>query len=115
MSEVAQSDDTTPSYVGTGAPTVTSMDGLSNTGIVWITSRDGELSAYRAIPVSELTPSRTLLTWQWVTDVKPDGKLERMILPTGIKSTKFQRPAFGNGRVYMSTSTGHIACYGKKS
>lgn len=47
--------------------------------------------------------------------MKPDGKLEKIILPTGIKSTKFQRPAFGNGRVYMSTSTGHIACYGKKS
>lgn len=58
MSEVAQSNDTTPSYVGTGAPTVTSMDGQNNTGIVWITSRDGELSAYSAIPVSRLTPSR---------------------------------------------------------
>lgn len=65
MSEVAQSDDTIPSYIGTGVPTVTSMDGLSNTGIVWITSRDGELNAYRAIPVSELirTPSCiTLIT-----------------------------------------------------
>lgn len=61
MSEVAQSSDTTPSYIGTGAPTVTSMDGLAGTGIVWITTRYGELNAYRAIPNSELTPSRLLV------------------------------------------------------
>lgn len=48
------------------------------------------------------------------TDLDPDGKLEKITLTAGIKSSKFQRPAFGNGRVYVSTSTGHIACYGQK-
>lgn len=47
-------------------------------------------------------------------EVELDGKLEKINSLVGIKSAKFQRPAFGNGRVYISTSTGHIACYGKK-
>lgn len=57
MLEVAQSDDTIPSYIGTGVPTVTSMDGVAGTGIVWVTARDGELNAYRAIPTSEFALS----------------------------------------------------------
>lgn len=65
MSEVAQSDDTIPSYIGTGAPTVTSMDGIAGTGIVWITSRDGELNAYRAVPASELAPSDRIQMLKW--------------------------------------------------
>lgn len=93
FTDVARSDDTA-SNIGTGIPTVTSLDGTAGTGIVWFTTRDGDLNAYRAIPVS--------------------GVLQRINLPTGIKSSKFQRPAFGDGRVYVSTSTGHIACFGKK-
>ncbi|KAH8153854.1 uncharacterized protein LAJ45_01621 [Morchella importuna] len=94
LTDVARSDNTA-SHIGTGIPTVTSFDGAAGTGILWFTTRDGDLNAYRAIPVN--------------------GVLQRINLPTsGIKSAKFQRPAFGNGRVYVSTSDGNIVCFGKK-
>jgi iron transport multicopper oxidase len=113
LTDVARSDNTA-SHIGTGIPTVTSFDGAAGTGILWFTTRDGDLNAYRAIPVSKLTLHLSAIITPTEAECEIDGVLQRINLPTGIKSAKFQRPAFGNGRVYVSTSNGHIACFGKK-
>ena len=37
----------------------------------------------------------------------------RIQLPPTPSVTKFQRPAFGDGRLYLSTSNGYIQCLGE--
>lgn len=37
----------------------------------------------------------------------------RIQLPPTPSVTKFQRPSFGDGRLYLSTSDGYIQCLGK--
>ncbi|KUJ08913.1 uncharacterized protein LY89DRAFT_676796 [Mollisia scopiformis] len=74
-------------FAGVGAPTVTSLNGQTGSAIVWLADVNNGLVAYNAIPVDGvLQPISTVST----------GRLQ-----------KYQRPAFGNARVY-TTETNQI-------
>ncbi|RDW79993.1 hypothetical protein BP6252_04631 [Coleophoma cylindrospora] len=79
--------------VGIGPPTVTTYKGQAGTGIVWIADPNAGLVAYNAVPslTGELTP----------IPLPPTGGLN-----------KFQRPAFGDGRLYVSDNNGNVICMG---
>lgn len=85
---VAQSPDTASGRVGTGPATVTTLGGQAGTGILWIVDPDAGLRAYQAVPSG--------------------GTLNKIILPPSPAVSKYQRPGFGNGRYYISTSNGNI-------
>jgi hypothetical protein len=88
FTQVSQTPDTSAGRVGTGPATVTTYKGESGTGILWIVDPDAGLRAYNAVPV--------------------DGVMTKINLPASPSVSKFQRPAFGNGRYYISTSDGQI-------
>ena len=58
--------------------------GQSGTGLVWITDVEGGLKVYKAVPGS-------------------DGNLEKLNIPPTGGMNKFQRPAFGDGRLYVTS------------
>ncbi|EDO03017.1 hypothetical protein SS1G_05494 [Sclerotinia sclerotiorum 1980 UF-70] len=61
-------------------------------GILWISDPNAGLKAYNAVPVNGiLTP----------ISLPPTGGLN-----------KFQRPAFGDGRLYVSDTNGNVICLG---
>ncbi|EPE25666.1 hypothetical protein GLAREA_01578 [Glarea lozoyensis ATCC 20868] len=78
--------------VGIGTPTITSYKGKAGTGILWITDPDAGLRAFNAVPVN--------------------GILSPISLPPTGGLNKFLRPAFGDGRLYVTTSNGNIICMG---
>lgn len=78
---------------GVGHTVVTTMNGEPGTGILWICDVDGNhLRAYGTVPVNGVLPSLGL--WN------------------NVAQTKFSRPVFGNGRVYLTTQTGYITAFG---
>ncbi|KAK9366097.1 WSC domain-containing protein [Lipomyces kononenkoae] len=78
--------------VGTGIPTITTYQGQPGTGILWVADPDQGLQAFNAVPANgTLTP----------IPIPPTGGLN-----------KFIRPAFGDGRVYVSDASGHVMCMG---
>ncbi|KAH8684343.1 hypothetical protein BGZ60DRAFT_547896 [Tricladium varicosporioides] len=78
--------------VGIGAPTITTYKGQPGTGILWICDPTAGLVAFNAVPVNSiLTPIK----------IPPTGGLN-----------KFLRPAFGDGRLYVSDNNGNIICMG---
>lgn len=78
--------------VGIGVPTVTTYKGQAGTGILWISDPNAGLQAFNAVPVNGiLTP----------ISLPPTGGLN-----------KFLRPAFGDGRLYVSDSNGNVICLG---
>jgi hypothetical protein len=81
-------DESSSGRVGVGPPTITTYKGQPGTGIVWIVDPDAGIRAYNAVPVN--------------------GKMIRIPLPATPFVGKFQRPAFGNGRYYMSTTNNNI-------
>lgn len=85
---VSQTPDTSAARVGTGPATITSLNGQAGTGILWVVDPDAGLRAYNAVPVN--------------------GVMTKINLPASPSVSKFQRPAFGNGRYYISTSNGKI-------
>jgi hypothetical protein len=85
---VSQTPDTSAGRVGTGPATVTTYQGQPGTGILWIVDPDAGLRAYNAVPV--------------------DGNMTKINLPVTPAVSGFQRPAFGDGRYYISTSDGQI-------
>jgi hypothetical protein len=85
---VAQTPDTSAGRVGTGPATVTTYQGQPGTAILWVVDPDAGLRAYNAVPV--------------------DGVMTKINLPVTPAVSGFQRPAFGNGRYYISTSDGQI-------
>jgi hypothetical protein len=89
---VGQSPDTSAGRVGTGPPTITTLNGQPGTGILWVIDPDAGIKAYNAVPVN--------------------GNLTKINLPFSPAVSKFQRPGFGNGRLYISTSNGNILAYG---
>lgn len=80
---VGHTNGSSAGRVGVGVPTITSYKGQAGTGILWITDVDGGLNAYNAVP-------------------NQDGVLARIQLPPTNGLNKFQRPAFGDGRLYVT-------------
>jgi len=80
--------------VGAGIPTITTNKGQAGTAIMWTTDPDAGLRAWYAVPQS-------------------DGTFKRIkSIPQTAGSVKFQRPAFGDGRVYTTDSNGFLYCLG---
>jgi hypothetical protein len=88
---VAQTDDSSPGAVGVGAATITTLNGQAGTAILWVVDTNG-IRAYNAVPVN--------------------GKMIGIELPPTTSPSKFQRPAFGNGRYYMNNLNGQVTGYG---
>jgi iron transport multicopper oxidase len=78
--------------VGIGVPTVTTYKGQAGTGILWISDPNAGLQAFNAVPVN--------------------GVLTPISLPPTGGLNKFLRPAFGDGRLYVSDSSGNVMCLG---
>lgn len=79
-------------FAGRASPTVTSLNGQPGTGIVWLADINTGLVAYHAVPVG--------------------GVLVPITIPSTGRLTKYQRPVFGNGRVYVSNGQSVIAVAG---
>ncbi|KAI4261331.1 MAG: hypothetical protein L6R42_003465 [Xanthoria sp. 1 TBL-2021] len=92
FSKVGQSPENSAGRVGVGTPTVTTYKGQSGTGIVWVTDVDAGLKAYKAVPDAS-------------------GNLIRINIPPTGGLNKFQRPAFGDGRLYV-TAVSRVICMG---
>jgi len=89
---VGQTSTNGAGRVGVGVPIVTTYKGQAGTGILWIADPSAGLQAFNAVPVNGiLTP----------IPLSPTGGLN-----------KFQRPAFGDGRLYVSNSNGNVICLG---
>ncbi|KAK2802927.1 hypothetical protein FQN50_007172 [Emmonsiellopsis sp. PD_5] len=86
---------------GIGVPTITTAldpeSGRAKTGsgIVWLTDPEAGLRAWYAIPSEE-------------------GILRSIGLPPVGTTNKFQRPVFGNSRVYIINGEGELICLGVK-
>jgi iron transport multicopper oxidase len=78
--------------VGIGIPTVTTYKDQPGTGILWISDPSAGLQAFNAVPVN--------------------GVLTQINIPATGGLNKFQRPAFGDARLYTSDSNGHVICLG---
>ena len=79
--------------VGPGIPTITTNKGRPGTAIMWSTDPDAGLRAWYAVP-------------------KPDQTMQRINLPQIAGINKFQRPAFGDGKVYTTDANGVLYCLG---
>ena len=93
FSKVGQSADVSAGRVGVGVPTITTYKGQAGTGIVWITDVDAGLKAYKAVPDSA-------------------GNLVKINIPPTGGLNKFQRPAFGDGRLYVTDTNARLICMG---
>lgn len=89
---VGQTTGPAAGRVGVGIPTTTSYKGQVGTGILWISDPSLGLQAYNAVPVNGV--------------LKPIP-----IVATG-GLNKFQRPAFGDGRLYTTDGNGNVMCLG---
>ncbi|KAF3934543.1 hypothetical protein ABW19_dt0208421 [Dactylella cylindrospora] len=93
FTQVGKTDETNAGRVGTGIPTITSMNGQAGTGILWLTDVDNGLRAWNAVP-------------------NADGTMTRLTLPPVTYVGKWQRPGFGDGKLYIPGSNGKITCLG---
>lgn len=92
FSQVGKSNEASAGRVGVGVPTVTSLNGQIGSGILWMTDPDAGLRAWYAVP--------------------QNGILQTIPMPQISGANKFQRPAFGDGRVYVTDSNGIVYCLG---
>ena len=91
---VGRTTETAAGRQGVGHDAVTSLGGAAGTGIVWIVDVEGlTLRAYGAVPDAQ-------------------GMLPTYALLDNAGQSKFSRPAFGNKRVYVTTSTGFVTAFG---
>ncbi|KAL8946506.1 MAG: hypothetical protein Q9222_007107 [Ikaeria aurantiellina] len=93
FSKVGQSPDSSAGRVGVGVPTVTTYKGQPGTGIVWVTDVEAGLKAYKAVPDAS-------------------GNLIKINIPPTGGLNKFQRPAFGDGRLYVTDNNARVICMG---
>lgn len=93
FSLVAQTNEVSAGRVGVGIPVVTTYQGNAGTAILWMTDPNAGIRAWYAVP-------------------GPSGILQTINLPQIGGANKFQRPAFGNGRVYTTDSTGILYALG---
>lgn len=92
FSKVAQTNEISAGRVGVGVPTVTTYKGNPGTAILWMTDPDAGLRAWFAVP--------------------NNGILQNIPLPQIGGVNKFQRPAFGDGKVYTTDANGVLYCLG---
>jgi iron transport multicopper oxidase len=90
---VGQTKTVAAGRVGIGIPTVTTYKGQPGTGILWVGDPNLGLQAFNAVPDAS-------------------GTLTPITLPPTNGLNKFQRPAFGDGRVYVSDTNGNVYCLG---
>ncbi|KAJ9158479.1 WSC-domain-containing protein [Coniochaeta hoffmannii] len=83
---------TSAGRAGVGQPTVTTNGGRAGSGILWITDVNTGLRAFKAVPDS-------------------NGVLQSITLPATPGINKYQRPAFGDGRAFV-TANNKIICLG---
>jgi iron transport multicopper oxidase len=81
--------------VGIGPPTITTYKGQAGTGILWVTDPQNGLQAFNAVPDNT-------------------GTLTPITLPPTGGLNNFQRPAFGDGTVYVSDNNGNVYCLGPR-
>ncbi|KAF1944290.1 hypothetical protein EJ02DRAFT_501623 [Clathrospora elynae] len=79
---------------GAGLPTVTSKQGKSGSGIVWVTDVNRGLLAFKAVP--------------------ENGTLVELSLPKVEGAMKFGRPVFGDGKVFVVDGMGRLIALGVK-
>ena len=78
---------------GAGHGTVTSLNNQPGTGVVWVIDVEGtNIRAYGAIPIN--------------------GVLPTLLMLNNPGQSKFSRPTFGDGRVYLTTTSGVITALG---
>lgn len=68
-----------------GTPTITSLDGQPGNAVVWMADNLKGVVAFKAVPTSAV--------------------LEPIVIPGTGGLEKFQRPQFGNNRIYVITSS----------
>jgi len=91
--KVADSPTNNAYILGVGHGTTTSLNGQPGTGLVWTSDVQGQnLRVYNAIP------NNGLMTL--INSFSVPG------------TTKFTRPVFGDGRVYMGTTQGYVYGFG---
>ena len=93
FSQVGQTHENSAGRVGVGIPTVTTNGGKEGTAILWMCDPDAGLRAWYAVP-------------------GPDGFLTRINLPQVNGLNKFQRPVFGDTRLYVTDANGGLYCLG---
>ncbi|KZF19452.1 WSC-domain-containing protein [Xylona heveae TC161] len=93
FSSVAQTRESSAGRVGVGIPTITTFQGKAGTAILWMCDPDAGLRAWYAVPGS-------------------DGYLKTINLPQVNGLNKFQRPAFGDTRLYVTDANGVLYCLG---
>jgi hypothetical protein len=93
FTEAGRSKDNAAGRQGVGHISVTSLNGAPGSGILWVIDVDGvNLRAYGTVPVNGVLPTYALLN--------------------NVAQSKFSRPTFGNGKVYVTTHTGFITAFG---
>ncbi|OWP05583.1 hypothetical protein B2J93_459 [Marssonina coronariae] len=93
FAKVADSPTSNAAILGVGHGTTTSLNGQAGTGLVWTSDVRGDnLRIYNAVP------QNGLLTM--INSFNVDG------------ITKFTRPVFGDGRVYLGTTKGTLYGFG---
>ncbi|KAK0104489.1 hypothetical protein ONS95_004777 [Cadophora gregata] len=92
FSKVAETNEISAGRVGVGVPTITCLDGQPGTAILWMTDPDAGIRAWYAVP--------------------ENGVMKNIPLPQIGGANKFQRPAFGDGRVYTTDANGVLYCLG---
>ncbi|KAK8250723.1 hypothetical protein HDK77DRAFT_405859, partial [Phyllosticta capitalensis] len=92
FTQAGVSKEVSAGRVGIGVPTVTTFQGKSGTGILWLTDPDAGLRAWYAVP--------------------QNGILKPIKMPQVNGLNKFQRPVFGDTRLYVSDATGTVYCLG---
>lgn len=95
FTKVTDTPDKNAYIIGTSHGTTTSLGGVEGTGLLWVSDVQGSgLRIYDPIPPSDGSPLRAIrnFTVPWVT--------------------KFSRPVFGDGRVYISTTQGYLYGFG---
>jgi iron transport multicopper oxidase len=92
FTQVGQTSSISAGRFGMGIPTVTTYKGQAGTASLWISDPNAGLRAFNAVPVN--------------------GLLTPISLPPTGGLNKFLRPAFGDGRLYVSDSGGNVMCLG---
>ncbi|KAL9029704.1 MAG: hypothetical protein Q9196_002082, partial [Gyalolechia fulgens] len=93
FSQVGRTPEASAGRVGVGIPVITTNQGKEGTAILWMCDPDAGLRAWYAVPGA-------------------DGLLKRINLPQVNGLNKFQRPAFGDSRLYVTDAAGTLYCLG---
>ena len=93
FSLAGQTRESSAGRVGVGIPTVTTNGGKEGTAILWMCDPDAGLRAWYAVPGS-------------------DGYMKTINIPQVNGLNKFQRPAFGDSRLYVTDANGGLYCLG---